>query len=145
MFIVCFSSIVFLFFLFTVRSTVSYIAGNILKETIDHTQCVQMRTGSISIVEAHLCFFLMSVKIFTCSAPICLRYLSRSPAQALSKPSSATWENTKPSARMKSRPITVTEARVHMPGATVSDTAAFLRAWDVGRYLLFWRFCFEPQ
>lgn len=80
----------------------------------------------------------MSVKIFKCSAPICLRYLSRSPAQALSKPSSATWENTKPSARMKSRPIIMTVALVHLPGATVSDTVTFLKGWDVGRYL-FWR------
>lgn len=84
--------------------------------------------------ESHLCFFLMSVKIFTWSAPICLRYLSRSPAQALSKPSSATWENTKPSTRMKFRPIIMTEALVHLP-----DTSTFLETWDIGRYLLFWR------
>lgn len=55
---------------------------------------------------SHLCFFLMSVKICTCSAPICLRYLSKSPAQAFRRPSSATWEKTKPSALMKSTPGT---------------------------------------
>lgn len=108
------------YFLFTVRSIVSYMAYNMPKDTTD----ASVRIGSIFFAEAHLCFFLMSVKIFTCSAPICLRYLSRSPAQPLSKPSSATWENTKPSARMKSRPITMTGAFSSLARNRKPNTAA---------------------
>lgn len=52
----------------------------------------------------YLCFFLISAKIWMFSAPICFLYRSRLPAQAFIIPSSATWENTNPSARIKSRP-----------------------------------------
>ena len=49
------------------------------------------------------CFFFISVKILTFSASINLLYLSNSAAQELINPSSAICENTKPSARIKSK------------------------------------------
>lgn len=55
---------------------------------------------------SYLCFFLISVKIIRRPAPMFFRYLSKSPAQAFRRPSSATWEKTKPSALIKSRPVT---------------------------------------
>lgn len=54
---------------------------------------------------SYLCFFFISVKIMTWPAPMLLRYLSKRPAQASRRPSSATCEKTKPSALIKSRPV----------------------------------------
>lgn len=62
-----------------------------------------IRNTTVLITGTYLCFFFMSVKICICSASIFLRYLSSWPAFASVKPSSATWENTNPSALMKSK------------------------------------------
>lgn len=79
--------------------------------------------------QIHLCFFLTSAKMRTSSASIRLLYLNRVPALASIKPSSATWEKTKPSALINWKPAALATAIA----SSLHPARIYVRAREVER------------